>query len=225
MATDTTQVRILIADDHPIFREGLRRLLETEPRFDIVGEAADGEEAVELLRRLRPDILLLDLRMERMDGLAVLRALAGEGHATKVVILTAAIERAVMVTAVQLGARGMLMKDAATPLLYKCIDRVMAGEYWLGRDMVGDLVAALQAPAAQPAPAPRIGLTPRERDVVKAVVDGASNKDIAAQFGVSPQTVKNHLSMIFDKLGVSSRLELALYAMHHKVLRDEHQRP
>jgi two-component system, NarL family, nitrate/nitrite response regulator NarL len=225
MATDTTQVRILIADDHPIFREGLRRLLETEPRFDIVGEAADGEEAVELLRRLRPDILLLDLRMERMDGLAVLRAMAGEGHATKVVILTAAIERADMVTAVQLGARGVLMKDAATPLLYKCIDRVMAGEYWLGRDTVGDLVAALQAPAAQPAPAPRIGLTPRERDIVKAVVDGASNKDIAAQFGVSPQTVKNHLSVIFDKLGVSSRLELALYAMHHKVLRDEHQRP
>jgi two-component system, NarL family, nitrate/nitrite response regulator NarL len=220
MPTDTGHIRILIADDHPIFREGLRRLLEAEPRFAVAGEASDGQRAVDLVRTLRPDVLLLDLVMDRMDGLAVLRVLADEPHETRIILLTAAIERTAMVTAVQLGARGVLMKDAATPLLYKCIDCVVAGEYWLGRDTVGDLVSAMRQGATASPPAPRASLTARELGVVKGVVDGASNKDIAAQFGMSPQTVKNHLSVIFDKLGVSSRLELALYAMHHGLLRD-----
>jgi DNA-binding NarL/FixJ family response regulator len=220
MADEPRPVRILIADDHPIFREGLRRLLETEPGFTVVGEASDGVEAMERIHELKPDILLLDLLMQRMDGIGVLRALAAEGHETRVIVLTAGIERPALVTAVQLGARGVLLKDAATPLLYKCIDRVVSGEYWLGRESVGDLVGALQQTAPTAAPARGVRLTPRERDVVRAVVDGASNKDIAAQFGVSPQTVKNHLSVIFDKLGVSSRLELALYALNHRMFED-----
>lgn len=220
MQAEIEQITILLADDHPIFREGLRRLLDVEPRFAVVGEASDGEIAVRLLRKLRPHVLLLDMRMDRMDGLAVLRALSADAHNTKVIVLTAAIDRTAMVTAVQLGARGVLLKDAATPLLYKCIDRVMAGEYWLGRDTVGDLVAALQHPPAPAVPAARALLTARELQIVRAVLDGSSNKDIAARFGVSLQTVKNHLTTVYDKLGVSTRLELALYAMHNK-LHDE----
>jgi two-component system nitrate/nitrite response regulator NarL len=219
MSPDSTPIRLVIADDHPIFREGLRRLLEIEARFALVGEAPDGETAVQLVRRLQPDVLLLDLQMQGLDGLRVLGELASEPGPTRVVLLTAAIDRDQILEAVHLGVRGVLLKDAATPLLYKCIERVLAGEYWLGRETVADLVSSVRQPPAASNERVRSLLTARERDIVLAVVDGASNKEIAAEFGVSPQTVKNHLSAIFDKLGVSSRLELALYAMTHGITR------
>jgi DNA-binding NarL/FixJ family response regulator len=219
MSPEAPPIRLVIADDHPIFREGVRRLLETEPRFALVGEAPDGATAFRLVRTLRPDVLLLDLQMRGFDGLRVLGELAADPGPTRVVLLTAAIEREQIVRAVQLGARGVLLKDAATPLLYKCIERVLAGEYWLGREAVADLVAGLQQPQPPPLDRARTLLTAREREIVSAVVDGASNREIAATFGVSPQTVKNHLSAIFDKLGVSSRLELAMYAVAHGITR------
>lgn len=220
MSDQQTPIRILIADDHPLVRDGLRRLLELQPGFIVAGEASDGVEAVHQVKALRPDVLLLDLTMPRMNGLEVLKELADRAAEVKTVLLTAAIEREETVDAMRLGARGVVLKESATQVLYKCIRAVMDGEFWVGRECIGDLMQSLRqngrAPVRDVSPASH--LTRRELQVVSAIVDGSTNKDLAKDLGISEQTVKNHLSNIFDKLGVSNRLELALYALHHKLL-------
>jgi DNA-binding NarL/FixJ family response regulator len=213
-------IRIVIADDHPIFRDGLRRLLDADSRFEVIGEAGDGIEAVAQVAKLRPDILLLDLAMPRANGLKALQELSELGLPVRPVLLTAAIDRDETVTALQLGARGVILKESATQLLYRCLQAVMAGEFWVGHDRVHDIVEHLREVTrkADALDKPAQMLTQRELQIVGAVVEGAGNKDIGKQFNLSEQTVKNHLSHIFDKVGVSNRLELALYAVHHKLL-------
>src|SRR5207302_5088481 len=214
-------IRIVIADDHPIFRDGLRRLLEAEADLKVIGEASDGAEAVRLARQLKPDILLLDLAMPKHPGLEALRDLStGAGtNATpvRVILLTAAAEKSQIVEALQLGARGVVLKDSATQLLLKAIHTVMSGEYWVGRESVSNLVQYLRTlvqSSSDEARQKKFGLTPRELEIVAAVVAGYSNKEIAEHFQISEDTVKHHLSNIFDKLGVSTRLELALFAVN-----------
>jgi two-component system nitrate/nitrite response regulator NarL len=212
-------VRILIADDHPIFRDGLRRLLEAEEDLKVLGEAADGAEAVKLARQLKPDILLLDLAMPKHPGLEALRDLSVAPGAApvRVILLTAAAEKSQIVEALQLGARGVVLKDSATQLLLKAIHTVMAGEYWVGRESVSNLVQYLRTlmqSSSDEARQKKFGLTPRELEIVSAVVAGYANKEIAEYFKISEDTVKHHLSNIFDKLGVSTRLELALFAVN-----------
>jgi two-component system nitrate/nitrite response regulator NarL len=214
--------RILIADDHPIFRDGLRRLLETEPDLKVIGEACDGAEAVRLAKQLKTDILLLDLAMPRHPGLEALREMssASNQHAVRVILLTAAAEKAQIVEALQLGARGVVLKDSATQLLLKAIHTVMAGEYWVGRESVSNLVQYLRTlvqSSGEEARQKKFGLTPRELEIVSAVVAGYSNKETAEYFKISEDTVKHHLSNIFDKLGVSTRLELALFAVNQSL--------
>ena len=217
---DSRKTRILIADDHTIFRDGLRRLLESEPEFQVVGEAADGAEALQLVQQLKPDILLLDLAMPRMPGLETLRELAVQGSSVRVILLTAAIEKRQIVEALQTGARGVIMKDAATQLLLKGIRTVMGGQFWVGREAVADMVGYLRDKAAQqpPSPAKAYGLTKRELEILGTIVSGLSNKEIAQKFSLSEDTVKHHLTNIFDKVGVSSRLELALFAINHRLV-------
>jgi two-component system nitrate/nitrite response regulator NarL len=212
-------IRILIADDHPIFRDGLRRLLESEGDMTVIGEACDGHEAVKFAAELKPDILLLDLAMPHHTGLEALRDLSTNSPAgsVRIILLTAAAEKKQVVEALQLGARGVVLKDSATQLLLKSIHAVMAGEYWVGRESVSNLVQYLRnlmQTTSEESRQKRFGLTPRELEIVSAVVAGYANREIAEYFKISEDTVKHHLSNIFDKLGVSTRLELALFAVN-----------
>ena len=219
MPETTPAVRIAIADAHPIFRDGLRKLFAAERDLAVVGDAGDGDQAITLVRNATPDILLLDFAMPGLSGMEVLRTI-GTGTRTRTVVLTASIAKLDALMSLQLGAWGVVTKDATTAMLLKCIRSVMAGQHWIGREAVTDLVQLLRdlrRPDAE-RPMPRDTLTNRELDIVRAVVEGATNRDIASRYGLSEQTVKNHLSNVFDKLGVSSRLELALYAVNHRIL-------
>lgn len=216
-------IQIVVADDHRIFRDGLCKLLALEPDFRVAGETGDGETAIQLAQELRPDILLLDLAM-RPDGLEVLRKLAEQpASSTHSILLTASIDNSQIVEALRLGARGVVLKEAASAVLFKCIRSVMGGQYWIGNEAVADLVKLVReitAPAPKRA-CPRNGLTPRELQVIATIVAGYSNREIAQKFTISEDTVKHHLTNIFDKLGVSSRLELATYAISHRLVNNE----
>ncbi len=218
MDSVTRPTSVVIADDHPIFRTGLRRLLESEGGFNVLGEAEDGASAIALAERLRPDVLLLDVAMPRVTGLTALKQMSTSGVPARTILLTAAIERADIVSALRLGARGILLKDTPVELLFTCIRCVMSGHYWVGREEVTDLALHdLMSPRHDREEKP-FGLTRRELDIVGAIVAGYSNKEIAKKFSISEDTVKHHLTSVFDKTGVSSRLELALFAVHHKVV-------
>src|SRR5688500_7174069 len=193
-------IRVVVADAHPLFTLGVTTLLSAEPHITVAGEATDGEQTLEVLGRTRPDVLLLDLALERISGLELLSRMAAMKLATRTVVVTAAIDPAELRMALVRGARGVLVKDMATDLVAKCIRQVMQGEYWIGRDKVGDLVEAMRRSAKDKLPGS--GLSARERDIVRAVVKGASNKTIAWQLGIGEQTVKNHLRRIFEKLQV-----------------------
>jgi two-component system nitrate/nitrite response regulator NarL len=185
-----------------------------------VGQAADGREAVRLVSKLEPDVLLLDLAMPRLPGLEVLRELSASGSQVRTILLTAAIEKEQIVEALQIGARGVVLKEAATELLFKSIRTVMAGQYWVGRAEVADLVEVLRGlVASSEKPQEKsFGLTRRELEILSTVVAGYSNKEIARRFSLSEDTVKHLLSHMFDKLGVSTRLELAMFAVNHRLV-------
>src|SRR5499427_4292228 len=213
-------IRVLIADDHPVFRQGLWSIFRNETEFKVIGEATDGRQALDLTQKLNPDILLLDLVMPHLTGLETLRELSGSPVRT--IVLTASIEKEQIAQALQLGARGILLKDASTDVLLKGIRTVMNGQFWVGEDKVTDLVEILRSymPASEKPKADRktFGLTARELDVVAAIVSGFTNREIAQKFSISEQTVKHHLRNIFDKVGVSNRLELALFAINHQLV-------
>ena len=220
-AQSVSPIGILIADDHEMFRAGLRLLLEAEPGLKVIDEARDGAEAVERARRLKPDILLLDLSMPNHPGFEALKDLGSdEPNETRVILLSGEVSKRQIVEALQLGARGVVLKGSPTEFLLKAIQTVMAGGYWVGREKVANLVQYLRdvmQSSGEEVRWRRYGLTPRELEIVSAVVAGYSNKEIAAHLKISQDTVKHHLSNIFDKTGVSTRVELALLAVDHKM--------
>ena len=206
--------RLVVADAQPLFALGVRTLLATEPTMQVVGEASDGVQALQVAIRTQPDVLLLDLALERRTGFEVLSQLAALKLATRTIVMTTAIDATELRTALLRGAWGILLKQCAGDLLLKCVRQVMRGEYWIGRDNVADLVGVLRKSAMADESAP--SLSPREREIVSAVLKGASNKDIAWQLGLGEQTIKNHLRRIFAKLQVANRVELAIHAMGHQ---------
>jgi two-component system nitrate/nitrite response regulator NarL len=217
-------IRIVIADDHAVFREALQMLLEAERDFKVVGAVGDGRDAVTLVRELRPDILLLDVAMRHVGGIETLRQISTSGSPTRVILLTGAIERADIVTAIQLGARGLILKESGAAVLVKGIRGVMSGQYWIGREAVSNLLDALRSLISSgESPRNDFGLTAREIEIVGAIVAAYGNKEIAERLQISEKTVKHHLTNIFDKLGVSNRLELALLAVHHRIVPSDSQ--
>jgi len=218
-----TPIKVLIADDHPVVRIGLRNMLRSDPSMKIVAEAKDGVEALHMVRTLRPDILLLDLAMPKMPGMEALRELTGDATQTRTILLTGHVDKRQILEALQLGARGVVLKDAVVEHLSAGIRAVMQGQYWLEGRPVQNLVQVLRDLAAQTTPPPRktFGLTARELQVVALITEGSTNKHIAQAFGISEETVKRHLTNIFNKLGVGNRLELALFALNHNLLPTE----
>jgi DNA-binding NarL/FixJ family response regulator len=213
-------VRILIADDHPIVRDGLKKLLQLEDDFEVVGEAGDGREVLERVQELDPDVLLLDLRMPNLDGLATLQALQGSSKRTRVIVLTASEDKNEFVQAMKLGCSGIVLKQTAPDLIVKSIRKVNAGEIWLDSHTTAAVMRQFStgldnnSSNAGGKGRERSPLSAREREIVALVAQGYKNKEMAEKMFISEQTVKNHLHNIFDKLGVSDRLELALYAIH-----------
>jgi DNA-binding NarL/FixJ family response regulator len=214
-------IRIVVADDHPVVRFGVRNMLLNEPGFEVVGEAEDGDVAITQTLDLEPDILLLDLLMPRLPGLEAMRAIMTKSPRVKIVLLTSTISQQQIIEALQIGARGIVLKDAVVGDLAEALRAVLGGDYWIGGERVANLLKALQQLTAQAAAVPErktYGLTPRELEVVSSIVEGCSNRDIAKQYAISEETVKRHLSNVFDKTGVSTRLELALFAIAHKLV-------
>lgn len=211
-------IRIVIACEHPIFRHGLRRLLEVDLRFSIVCETGDGAAALSLVQELDPDILLLGTATSGRPVVETVRELAESQSRVRTIILTDRVDTPEVTVALQLGARGVVPKDSPPEILFRSIRTVMAGQFWLGREQLTGAVPGLRKLEASRRRAKAFGLTRREIEILRAVVAGYTNKEIAERTSISENTVKSHITHIFNKSGASSRVELALFAAHHRLL-------
>jgi DNA-binding NarL/FixJ family response regulator len=212
-------IRVVLADDHPIVRDGLRKLLSLEDDIEVVGEASDGHELLRAVQEFNPDVVLLDLRMPNMDGLSALSAFQSLSPKPKVIILTASEDKNEFVQAMKLGCSGIVLKQTAPELIVKSIRKVYNGEIWLDSHTTAAVMRQFATPTdilgmETTRTRERSPLSQREREIVGLVAQGYKNREMAEKMFISEQTVKNHLHNIFDKLGVSDRLELALYAIH-----------
>lgn len=207
------RIRVLIVDDHPVVRQGLRTFLDLQEDLSVVGEAADGRTCVELVQRLRPDVVLLDLRMPDGDGVAALRGLRERGVSARVLVLTSFTEPAAVLPAVRAGAAGCVYKDIDPSALATAIRAVHAGHVLLNPDVARLLTAGDTQPAGA-------HLTARERDVLGQLARGRSNREIARALTVSEKTVKTHVSAVLSKLGVADRTQAALHAVRTGLVDD-----
>jgi len=212
-----SKVRVLIVDDHMMVREGLSLFLSSHPEIEVVGEAANGREAVTQARRLQPDVVLLDLVMPEMDGLEAMKLILQENPRTKVIVLTSFVDDARILEAVQSGAAGFLLKDVQPGELVEAIQNVVQGRPQLHPEVTKRLMRRLARGEERPAP-PVEELTPRELEVLRAMAQGLSNREIAAKLFISEKTVKTHVSNILHKLNVSDRTQAVIYALKHKLV-------
>jgi two-component system nitrate/nitrite response regulator NarL len=212
------QIRIVIAGEHPIFRHGLRRLLEAEPSLAIVSETSDGSAAVEIAREMDADILLLGSATSGPSVIETLRALAALPACPKTILLSDRVDTPEVLGALQLGVRGVVLKDSTPDILFRSIDAVTAGAFWLGHEAASKPPANLRKLDSSRRQDKAFGLTRRELEIIRDVVAGYTNREIAERSSISENTVKSHLTHIFNKSGASSRVELALFAAHHRLL-------
>jgi two-component system nitrate/nitrite response regulator NarL len=220
-APENELIRIAIADGKSSRRASLRKLLTGNGDFEVVAEARNGAEVSEVVGEYRPDILLLDLEIPNLNGLAVLRKLRNSAAKTRVIVLAATEDEAQFVQAMKLGARGLVLEQTGPELLFKSIRKVHAGEIWLDSHTMAAVMRQFSS-RLEPAPAAAVdtsvvSLSPREREIVALIAQGFRNKEIAEKLQISDQTVKNQLSKIFDRLGVSKRLDVALYAIYNNI--------
>jgi two-component system, NarL family, nitrate/nitrite response regulator NarL len=218
MTNTKKAIRIAIVDDQAIFRDGLKALLSGEPEFQVVGEASNGEQIENLIKSLKPDILLIELPMPSN----VMRKLAKSAAQVRTIIMNGALNAEEITQAFKAGVRGVLPKQTAASMLFKCIRTVMAGQYWIGQQSAATLSQTIKQckNCGVQSPKKNFGLTPREIEIVRAVASGHSNSEIAGKLSISEQTVKHHITNIFDKLGVYNRLELSLFVFNHSLIEE-----
>jgi len=215
-----TPIRIVVAEPLPLLRDGIRRILDAEPDLQVDAVAEEGAGAMRQVETHQPDVLLLDPELPGPSGTEILRRLASAGGPTRVLLFTTAISESELLESLKLGAHGLVLKDAPTDSLQKAVRVVTSGQYWFNRTTLTGLVDSLRRrlPSAQGRRSGRPSepaLTPREGQVVRFIGQGASNREISTRLGVSVDTVKHHLTSVYSKLGVSSRLELAVFAIDH----------
>lgn len=216
--TEDNRISVLLVDDHTLFRSGVRSLLQRNPRFDVVGEAADGIDGVKRALQLRPDVVLLDLNMPGMSGIETLQLMLQDRPSAAVLMLTVSEEADDLAAALQAGARGYLLKNIDADYLTRAVERAAAGESVLAESLAGKLFAHVQRGGAAKAPAPVSELdklTPREREILACLARGESNKVIARALDLAESTVKIHVQNILKKLNLSSRVQAAVFAVEH----------
>jgi NarL family two-component system response regulator LiaR len=209
------RIRVLLVDDHAVVRTGLRTFFDLLDDIEVVGEAADGSEGVAMARRLKPDVVLMDLLMPNMDGLTAIGRIKTEDPEIEVVAMTSFIEEEKVTAALEAGATGYLLKDAGADEVAAAIRAAVAGEMHLDPQVTRLLAQRMRA---KPAPDPVEPLTERERDVLRLVARGMSNKEIAFELGIAEGTARTYVSNILGKLGLTSRTQAALYAVEHKLV-------
>jgi DNA-binding NarL/FixJ family response regulator len=216
---DCGKIRLLLVNDHPILYDGLRALLERQADLEVIGQARNGDEAVRVVAAEKPDILLLDGQDPECSNPGLVRRIREANASSRPIVISVPIGKEWIVRLLQSGVCGVILKDSPSELLFKCLRRVHAGEIWVGRETMADVVHALASlDNANSAPPRHFRLTKRERTVVMMIVEGDTNKGIAKRLSVGEDTVKHHLTSIFDKTGTSNRLELALLALHHRIV-------
>lgn len=213
MTTAQQQIRVMIVDDHAVVREGLRTYLELEDRLEIVGEAANGREAADKAKALRPDVVLMDLLMPEMDGISATKQIKEALPDTKVIVLTSFQDDEHIMPAIEAGATGYLLKDVSAPELVKAIEGAYEGQAQLHPEVARKLMEQVRQPRRRQEPGE--DLTPRERDVLRLIASGMSNKEIARELVMTERTVKGHVSNILGKLNLQDRTQAALYAVRH----------
>lgn len=217
--SEAKPISVLLADDHTLFRSGIRLLLQRYPEFNIVGEASDGLEAVKRAKQLRPDVVLLDLNMPGLTGIEAVELITQDMPGTAVILLTVSEDAEDLAAALRAGARGYLIKNIDADYLTQAIRRAAAGEAVVAEAMTAKLVQQFRTASSQPAAAggDKDKLTPREREILSCLSRGESNKEIARSLDVAESTVKIHVQNILKKLNLSSRVQAAVYAVEHGI--------